>query len=293
MKFRTEISLRKPPFNLTPETPALLLGSCFAANIGAKMNEAWSAPVAINPCGVLYNPTSIGILVHFALMHRTQRRAILESSLTTREGRWVSWFMDSKTSGATEEECVEKAMENLDLLEKALEESEVMAVTFGTSWVWMLGHTDRAVGNCHKHPQSEFVRTRLQISHIYDLWQNLITLIRERNPKMKFIFTVSPVRYLSDGFDENSRLKAVLLLACEQLSKSLKSVDYFPAYEIINDDLRDYRFYADDLKHPSSQAIDYVWEKFCEYYLTKKDRDVVAENLKKAASLRHRPIISL
>lgn len=292
MRFRTEIELRREaPFRLNTESSALLLGSCFSANIGEKMSAGWTGKVVANPCGVVYNPATIGLLIQLALLHRPQRRMIAGQSLTEREGKWVSWFMDSKTSGATPEECVDAIMERLDVLENALETSEVMLVTFGTPWVWLLKDTDRAVGNCHKHPDSEFIKKRLGISEIVSLWKDLIGGIRERNEGLKIIFTVSPVRYLGEGFAENSRLKSVLLLACEELTRTVKDCDYFPAFEILNDDLRDYRFYAEDLRHPSKQAVEYTWEKFCGHYLDNKELEKVRKRERESLRLSHKQIL--
>ena len=291
MKFRTEITMREAPFRLDPEAPALLMGSCFSTNIGQKMQNAWTGKVTSNPCGTIYNPATIGVLIQLALLHRPQRRMIVEQSLTRREGKWVSWFMDSKGAGESAEECVENVMERLDMLEEAIETSEVLIITFGTPWVWLLEGTDRAVGNCHKHPTSEFERKRLHIREIVSLWKELVKRVRERNEALKVIFTVSPVRYLGEGFTENSRLKSVLLLACEELTEAIQGADYFPSYEMLNDDLRDYRFYATDLRHPSEQAIEYVWEKFKDHYLEAGGRLKAAENEKDSVSKRHRQIL--
>lgn len=291
MRFRTEIELRNAPFRLETEGSVLLLGSCFSTNIGEKMEAGWSGKVTANPCGVVYNPASIGLLIQLALSHRTQRRAIVEQSLTRREGKWVSWFMDSKAAGDSGEECVDNVMEKLDMLEESLETSSVLIVTFGTPWVWLLKGTDCAVGNCHKHPDREFERQRLEIVDIVNLWKSLAEGIRERNEKLKIIFTVSPVRYLSEGFAENQRLKSILLLTCEELTKGIADTDYFPAYEILNDDLRDYRFYGEDLRHPNSQAVDYVWEKFCGYYLDKTSLEKLKNKERESLRSSHRKIL--
>lgn len=272
MKFRTEIKVTDAPQNLSPERLVLLVGSCFSDNIGARMTAAgW--PAIVNPCGVVYNPVSMAVLFQLALTHRALRDDIIASSLTMREGRYVSWFMGSKASGATPDECVMRVAQCVDSLEEGIEKAGAIILTFGTSDVWLLAGSDRAVGNCHKHPAVEFERCRVGVEEIFSTWQALIGAIRERNERVEVVCTVSPRRYLADGFEENSRQKAVLILACEKLCNGKYWPDpslvphYFPAYEILNDDLRDYRFYGKDLLHPSEMAVDYVWEQFFHAYL--------------------------
>lgn len=290
MKFRTEIKIADAPENLSPERLVLLMGSCFSDNIGARMEQAgW--PVEANPCGTVYNPVSIAVLMRLAMIHRPMRREIVASSLTDREGKYVSWFMGSKAGGATEEECVDAVCECIDRLEDAIERAQAIVVTFGTADVWLLAGTDRAIGNCHKHPASEFDKKRASVEEIAALWKETVEAVRMRNPEMKIIFTVSPRRYLGEGtaatFADNSRMKAVLLLACEALCQEIKNAWYFPAYELLNDDLRDYRFYASDMLHPSAQAVEYIWEKYCEMFLDQEGREKLKELEKEERRKRH------
>lgn len=266
MKFRTEINLKDAPKILSPERPVLLAGSCFSDNIGSLMRECgW--PVVVNPCGVIYNPVSMAILFRLALSHRSLRHSIIESAITQREGKYVSWFMGSVAMDTTVDGCIAKVADAIDDLEEAIEKSDAIILTFGTSDVWLLKGTDCAVGNCHKHPASEFIKKRVGIGDIVNEWKEIIKMVRERNPQVKVILTVSPRRYLSESFADNTRQKAVLILASESLCSEIPGVVYFPAYEILNDDLRDYRYYKRDLLHPSEMAIDYVWEKFKEAFL--------------------------
>lgn len=291
MKFRTEIKIADAPKNLSPERFVLLTGSCFSDNIGSRiLHSGW--PAVVNPCGVIYNPISMALLFRLALLQRTLRREILASSITEREGRFVSWFMGSKVSAPTHEECVEKASETIDTLEASIERADAIVLTFGTADVWLLAGTDRAVGNCHKYPAAEFDKRRITVKETVDLWLEIIGAVRERNQEVKFIFTVSPRRYLSEGFADNSRLKAILLLACEEICARAENTYYFPAYEILNDDLRDYRFYAKDLIHPSETAIDYIWEKFCVTFLNDEALEKLAQMEKAANRALHRNIIS-
>lgn len=287
MKFRTEISIKDAPRNLSPERLVVLAGSCFSDNIGARMlNAGW--PAVVNPCGVIYNPVSMALLFRLAMTHRVLRREIVASSLTSREGRYVSWFMGSKAIGDVPEAAVDAVCHCIDLLEEGIEKADALILTFGTSDVWLLSGSDRAVGNCHKHPAAEFDKKRVGIGEIVDTWKELLCALRERNPELKVILTVSPRRYLSDGFAENSRQKAVLILACEELCRKVENLFYFPAYEIMNDDLRDYRFYGADMLHPSETGVDYIWEKFTETFLSADERQRLALMEKEARRRHHR-----
>lgn len=303
MKFRTEISIKDAPKNLSPERLVLLMGSCFSDNIGDRM-IATGWPAVVNPCGVIYNPVSMAKLFRLALMQKLERREIVASSITTRDGKgmssvtddipetFVSWLMSSKAVGESAEGCINKVCECIDILEEGIEKADAIILTFGTSDVWFLSHTDYAVGNCHKHPATEFEKRRIGVDETVSIWNEVMVAVRERNPEVKFIFTVSPRRYLSDGFAENTRQKAVLILACEQLCTPIHSTTtnpsiYFPAYEILNDDLRDYRFYSKDLLHPSEMAIDYVWEKFTDTFLTPAGKQKLLEMEKGAKRKMH------
>ena len=288
MKFRTEIKISDAPRNLSPERLVLLMGSCFSDNIGERMvKTGW--PVVVNPCGVVYNPVSMAILFRLAMTHRPLRREIVAGSIVPRDNRFVSWFMGGKASGNTQEECADAVCECLDRLEEGIEEASSVILTFGTSDVWLLKGTDRAVGNCHKYPQSEFDKRRISVTEMSDLWKEIINLLRQRNPEVDIIVTVSPRRYLSEGFADNSRLKSILILGCEELCKTVPRLTYFPAYEILNDDLRDYRFYASDLLHPSDAAIEYIWEKFIETYLDDTGIKRLREMEKESKKERHTP----
>lgn len=280
--------IKDAPRNLSPERLALLMGSCFSDNMGRKMLSCgW--PAIVNPCGTVYNPVSMAVLFQLAMTHRALRREIILSGITQREGKFVSWLMGSKANGDTPDETADRVCEAIDELERGIEQAEVMILTFGTSDVWLLKDTDRAVGNCHKHTASEFDRKRAGVDEIADTWTALIGMVRERNPEIKVILTISPRRYLNDSFRENTLQKAVLALACDKICKSAGAF-YFPAYEIMNDDLRDYRFYGKDLLHPSEMAVDYIWEKFTESYLDKPGLERLAAMEKEARRIAHRSI---
>lgn len=238
----------------------LLLGSCFADNIGAKFEEHYFQ-TTINPFGTLYNPASIA-------------KAVLDMGygpsgmgLVEHNGLWHSMMHHGSYSGVDKEEVIARCEESRIQMREALQQASVVIVTFGTAWVYE--YEGEVVANCHKLPANRFVRRRLTVNEIVDMWQPIIASM----PDKHWIFTVSPIRHIKDGLHENQVSKAILLQAVDRLtsiqSNSLMgSKSYFPSYEIMLDELRDYRFYAEDMVHPSQVAVEYIWLRFVETYMT-------------------------
>ena len=238
----------------------LLLGSCFADNIGAKFEEHYFQ-TTINPFGTLYNPASIA-------------RAVLDMGygpsgmgLVEHNGLWHSMMHHGSYSGVDKEEVIARCEESRIQMREALQQASVVIVTFGTAWVYE--YEGEVVANCHKLPANRFVRRRLTVDEIVNMWQPILAAM----PDKHWIFTVSPIRHVKDGLHENQVSKAILLQAVDRLtsiqSNSLMgSKSYFPSYEIMLDELRDYRFYAEDMVHPSAVAVDYIWQRFVETYMT-------------------------
>ena len=238
----------------------LLLGSCFADNIGAKFEEHYFQ-TTINPFGTLYNPASIA-------------KAVLDMGygpsgmgLVEHNGLWHSMMHHGSYSGVDKEEVIARCEESRIQMREALQQASVVIVTFGTAWVYE--YEGEVVANCHKLPANRFVRRRLTVNEIVDMWQPIIASM----PDKHWIFTVSPIRHVKDGLHENQVSKAILLQAVDRLtsiqSNSLMgSKSYFPSYEIMLDELRDYRFYAEDMVHPSQVAVEYIWQHFVETYMT-------------------------
>ena len=301
MRFRTEYKIEeRKRFVLDPRRPVVLLGSCFADNISAKMKSClWEAE---NPLGTLYNPLSIASALYACLgMAGGEDGMGFEESLFEAGGMWRSWLFDSKMSAETREDVVYAFGERCRRLDALLSRAEVLFVTFGTAWCYYIG--ERLVANCHKQPAAMFERRRLSVREIVDTWRDLMDRLRERYPRLQVVFTVSPVRHLKDGFEGNARSKAILQLAVEELcggvssgarggevSQGVEGCYYFPAYEIVNDDLRDYRFYASDLVHPSEEAVEYIWEKFKEMYMDEKGVQRLKEGESISRGLGHRPL---
>lgn len=291
MKFRTEFDANIGDLLLNPEESVVLLGSCFTDYIGKRMRFCrWRA--FPNICGTLYNPYSIAKILRIAITWDDVFN-IINDSLCQKDKLWISWLSDSGCNTFSKQDTIDRVFEQLHTLHKRMSEAKSLIVTFGTAWVYELN--DRSgyiVNNCHKFPAETFKRRRLYISEIVSEWKDLLNQLSLFNPDIRIIFTVSPVRHLKDGFEGNSSSKAILRLACEEICNSTESSEYFPAYEIMNDDLRDYRFYGADMVHPSEKAVDYIWEKFQERYLTKTSRDLLTKGEKVTKRLLHRPIIN-
>lgn len=290
MRFRTEYAPTAAGFTLNPEKPVLLLGSCFADNITRRMRFCrWDAE---NPFGVLFNPLSIASILRISLCNNTPHKDI-DDSIFENDGHFHSWLFDSKKSGTSRETVYSNIEKSVTAFKDKLENSEALFITFGTSWCYFLnGKEDYIVANCHKQPQQLFTRRRLGINEITDTWRELAQIIHDKYPKLQIIFTVSPVRHLKDGFEGNARSKATLLLAVENICSHFDFCHYFPAYEIVNDDLRDYRFYASDLTHPSDTAVDYIWEILQSTYLDQRGISLLKEGEKTTRRELHRSIIS-
>lgn len=287
MKFRTEYIPRKSSFALDPSLPVVLAGSCFSQNIAGKMlAHQWPA---FTPLGVLYNPTSIMYAIHL-MLEGERGLAIFESSLSEIGGVWHSCFFDSSFSALDPSDSIQEFKNRRNIFLDSLAKGNTLIVTFGTSLVYHRVADRTAVGNCHKQPSELFYRQRLTPSGIMSDWSVIIEDLRNLFPDLRIIFTVSPVRHLKDGMEVNSRSKAILLLAVEDIIKFNENTFYFPAYEIMNDDLRDYRFYASDMAHPSEEAVDYIWEKFQQSYLNPEGIDLLREGAKRFKASMHRPL---
>ena len=225
----------------------LLLGSCFADNMGAKFSEHYFQ-ATINPFGTLYNPASIAAAI----------TNVGNSQLVEHNGLWHSMMHHGAFSGKDKEEVLTRCEQSRALLQRALMEASTVVVTFGTAWVYEM--EGQVVANCHKLPANRFTRRCLTVDEIVEMWQPIVASM----PDKHWIFTVSPIRHVKDGLHANQISKAILLQAVDILGQS-----YFPSYEIMMDELRDYRFYAEDMVHPSAVAVEYIWQRFVDTYTNK------------------------
>ncbi len=282
--FRTLTEQKTSSFRISHQSKILFNGSCFTENIGQKLHELYFR-VRINPFGVVYNPlsllNSLGILL--------DGEEYSELDLDFHNELWYSWDHHSSFSNPEKEECLVRINDEIKISSKHLKKSDFLVLTFGTAWVYMLNKTGEIVSNCHKVPSKEFDRILLSQQDIVNSWKAFIPELLKKNENLKIIFTVSPVRHLKDSAHGNQLSKSVLLLSIDELCKLFpQNTEYFPAYEIQLDDLRDYRFYADDLLHPSRQAIDYIWNIFGETYFDKETREINKELEKLIQAKNHR-----
>lgn len=282
MKFRTEITISPFDRPIGYRDRLLSLGSCFADEIGTRLAEA-KFPICCNPSGPLFNPLSILALVERALF---RRRFMPEEVQRHDNGACFLYDLSTRFTEQTAGSLLQRANALVEQLGQAVEAADHLLITFGTAWVYRLAANGAVVANCHKQPQRNFCRERLTVEQIVAAWSRLI----ERLPAKQIILTVSPIRHLGDGLEGNAVSKAVLRLACEELAERHTTVRYFPAYEMLMDDLRDYRFYADDLCHPSRQAVEYIWEHFTAAALTEPTRRTVEEVRQLTSLLHHRPL---
>ncbi len=271
MKLQTIVDIAPSPWKIGFEDNILMLGSCFADSMGEQMMQR-GLNVTSNPFGTLYNPLSIANAINL-------QSSISNLPLVYHEGLWHSMAHHGSFSRADKTEAEQAVADSITTMQHALEEATVIIVTFGTAWVYEMN--GQIVGNCHKLPENTFTRRRLSVEEIVAAWKPLL----ERYADKKWLFTVSPIRHIKDGLHENQLSKATLLQAIEELTPS-----YFPSYEIMLDELRDYRFYADDLVHPSSLAIQYIWERFVQTFCTPQTRNEMTLCLKHYKQSHHIPL---
>lgn len=285
-KFQTEVQIPEFAWKTGYQTPNLFMGSCFTENVGEKM-AALKYPADINPFGILYNPVSVACGLRFLL----QKKEFTENDLIQHDGLWHSFFHHSRFSSPDLEETLNAMNSRIEASATFLKNAGFLFLTFGTAWVYEYKSTGQTVSNCHKIPEKEFRRFRLTPGEIVEEYRQLLSDIWEFNPKIKVIFTVSPIRHWKDGAIENQRSKATLLLAADQLVRGFgeNSCNYFPAYEIVMDELRDYRFYGEDMIHLSNAAVNHIWEKFQNSLIEKESRDISEEVKKIISAMNHRP----
>jgi hypothetical protein len=261
-----------------------MIGSCFATNIGEKL-EALKFDILLNPFGILFNPLSIAA----SLKRIVENKPFAEQELIFHHEMWHSLAHHGKFSHTDKTQCLENINSSLAEAHKRILKSKFLIMTFGTAWVYFYKKTGSVVANCHQLPSSEFDRQLISIEEVYTNVFDSLSLIKKVNPDIQFIFTVSPVRHLADGAHANQLSKATLLLAISQLCKTF-GAQYFPAYEIILDELRDYRFFADDMAHPSPLAVDYVFERFAETYFNKETHQLNLRIDEINKAINHRPV---
>lgn len=285
MEFITPLSISKFSYQGTYLHKFVTLGSCFAENIGKRLEE-YKFMSDTNPFGTLYNPLSVASAIESLLANKVYS----ENDLFEHEGCFHSFDHHTRFSSVDKEECLRSINTKRQKASAHLQESNWMLITLGSSYIYRLKKDNRIVANCHKLPENMFVRELLTTESIVSVWKTLIQELTEYNKSLRIVFTVSPIRHLKDGAHGNQISKATLLLAIDKIQSLFpEQVFYFPAYEIMMDELRDYRFYAEDMAHPSSIAIQYIWEKFINSFMSSETLKIMKEWEEIQKALNHKP----
>ena len=285
MQFRTKIPLTPKDPKIDYRSKILMIGSCFVENIGDKL-DYYKLQNLRNPFGILFHP---GAIENF-MSHAINAHEYSSEDIFYHNERWHCFEAHSVLSDPNKAELLRKLNQNLQLIRNYLTKTSHIVITLGTAWVYKNIETGNLVANCHKLPQKTFSKELLSLVEIEGSLHSLISAIKTINPDLAIIFTVSPVRHLKDGFVENQISKAHLIAAMHKVINENDSfVNYFPAYEIMMDELRDYRFYAEDMLHPNALAITYIWEKFVDVWFSSGAVSTLkhVESIQK--SLAHRP----
>lgn len=286
MNLFTSVEINNISPQLDYNDALLLMGSCFATEIGIRLQEA-KLRCRLNPFGVLYNPKSIAS----SLLMLLDNKFPTGEDFIFHEGCWHSFSFHGDFSAPTKEGLMENIQRSLGACHDVLKQISCLFITFGSAYVYEWKETEKVVANCHKLSDRLFNRRRLEVSEIVDEYQSLLSAIWVVNPNCRVLFTVSPIRHIRDGLHENQLSKATLLLTIDELKRLYPDkVLYFPAYELLIDELRDYRFYADDLVHPSHIAVEYVWQRFLETSFT-ADAIKTMQSVKEIKKMmEHRPL---
>ncbi|HBK82894.1 MAG TPA: GSCFA domain-containing protein [Flavobacterium sp.] len=284
MNFTTKIPLNKSQNPISYNSNILLLGSCFAESMALKF-EYFKFKNTTNPLGIIFNPVSIEKLIHRAV-HEIEFSA---EDIFYHNNLWHCFEVHSMLSNPSSEALLQQLNSILHIFKTQIKKATHVVITYGTSWVYKNNCSKDIVANCHKVPQNQFTKEILSIKVIEQSMQNSIALIKKCNPNCAFIFTISPVRHIKDGFVENTRSKAHLISALHSIKSKPHFFSYFPSFEIMMDELRDYRFYAQDMLHPSQTAIDYIWKCFSENYISTESQKIMTEVDDIQKSLLHKP----
>jgi len=285
MKLVTEVPVPEYPFKMDHQTPVLMMGSCFTENIGSLMVK-YLFQVQVNPFGVTYNPLS----VKRGLEALINKENYTEADLEQYNNLWFSFDHDTRFSAPDVEASLQKINTTFLRSKEMLGRAGFLIITWGTAWIFRNNSDGKVVCNCHKIPASRFSRSRLTVTEIVEAYDPLLKQLIEKNPALKVMVNVSPVRHWKDGPHGNQLSKSTLLLAQETLEKLYPlNVFYFPSYEIVMDELRDYRFYSSDMLHPNDQATGYIWERFQQSVISPDSQKIMGELEELLKMTGHRP----
>ncbi len=274
MKFTTSVPIKEQEPKIDHNSKILLLGSCFVENIGEKLKR-YQFETLINPFGIFYHPKAIESFLEKV----THNYIYTQEDIFFDNEQWHCFDAHSRLNSSSQEELLTKLNSGLEETRNFLEKSTHVVITFGTSWYYNFINSDKSVANCHKVSQKNFSKKIFSTNEITEVFNNIASLLLTTNSLLKVIFTVSPVRHLRDGYIENQQSKAHLLTSIHEFLSSQNregksTYYYFPAYEIMLDELRDYRFYSEDMLHPNKLAIDYIWSRFIEAWVSKNSSNL-------------------
>lgn len=283
MEFRTAFAIEPSAVKITYSDRVMFIGSCFASNMGSQM-ALGHMPVMINPAGAVFNPVSVCNTIDTI----TSGRKFTLGDLHFYAGMWLSFYHYTDFSSDDPSKILEKINLRTAEASEFLKNSRFLFITLGTARVYKLKKSGLIVSNCHKIPADQFESILLSVDEIVNLWTEQLDKLYTLFPQLKVIFTVSPVRHWKDGAFGNQVSKSVLFVAVDKLLKHRASPGYFPAYELMMDDLRDYRYYNDDMLHPSAQAINYIWEAFSGCFLDNDAMNIWKEVVRISKAYNHR-----
>jgi len=283
--FRTVFQPEPSPWNITHRDKVMLLGSCFSQHIGVSLKNA-GFQVLSNPMGTLFNPDAIGKTLNMMC----RKKLFRAKDFFERNGIFYSFDSHGDFSGTDKDQLIHDANTAISGARDFLHDTQILFLTFGTAWVYNLKETNKTVVNCHKVPSKEFTKRKLGVNEIVSDMSVVLNRLQQVNPKLKVVFTISPVRHLADGFVENQWSKSTLNIALHELVRRFDHCSYFPSYELVIDDLRDYRFMEKDLVHPSDTAVQYVWKAFSEVYFSSETKKLVGEVEAWMKDKAHRPV---
>ena len=286
MKFRTELQLPPSDWRINHQSPLLFLGSCFANEIGTRFTEN-KFPATVNPGGIIFHPLPLMALLKATMLPREEFLSQIQTDQFQREGQWGTFALPGTHSSQKELSDHLEALHHT--LSQALKNSKYLVLTFGTAIGFNHQTLDKIVANCHKFPGDHFQRQTTTLKILTDTVTATLKKAMAFNPGLRILVTVSPIRHIRSGMVANSASKSILRTLCFELESTLEAVRYFPSFEIMMDDLRDYRFYKSDLIHPNQMALDYIWEKVAGVFFSNDTQEDILNLEKVQRDLAHRP----
>ena len=283
MRLSTPVDIPNYSIQLSHEDKFTLMGSCFAENIGERLSYH-QFNVCQNPFGIVFNPISLSKGIHRII----ENKPYTTDEIVQHNELWLSLDHHGRFSNLDKTTCLSNINESIEIAHHQLKKSTLLVVTFGTAWVYEKSDFG-IVANCHKIPADQFTKRLLSVKEIKAAFESVLDALNKFNSELNVLFTVSPVRHSKDGMHENNLSKASLLLATNNLVAQQDNCNYFPAYEIVMDELRDYRFFNEDMVHPSKTAIKYIWEKFSTGLFNTQTIELNAEIGKIQSALEHKP----